>query len=272
MNNKVVDTMQDLQQLTLVTIAYNSGAVLPAHIDSLLSTLDGAALPRWIIVDNDSGDGSRDMLATRYPNVEVLKSGTNVGFGAACNLGIQASDTPYVVVLNPDTQLSALALSQLLEELITRKAAIVGPALDPLPDSEVRPVDWLVGAVMLFDKAQMDPLGYFDEQFFLYEEDVDICKRANDAGMAVLQCRNISIPHVGGGSTASAPGIIYFLNYHKGRSYALYAQKHNSASSVMKSYVKKNRRRLLISLLTFGRSRYIRAKAKLDGVKSVLKQ
>lgn len=261
--------MQDLQQLTLVTISYNSGEVLPAHIDSLLSTFDGSVLPRWIIVDNDSGDGSRDMLATRYPGVEVLRSNTNVGFGAACNLGIQASDTPYVVVLNPDTQLSAQALSQLLEELIARKAAVVGPALDPVGDTDVRPVDWLVGAVMLFDKAQMASIGYFDEKFFLYEEDVDICKRVNDAGLAVLQCRNISIPHVGGGSTASAPGIIYFLNYHKGRSYALYAQKHNSAPAVMQKYVSKNRRRLLVSLLTFGRSRYIRAKAKLDGVRSL---
>jgi N-acetylglucosaminyl-diphospho-decaprenol L-rhamnosyltransferase len=102
--------MRNLRQLTLVTIAYNSGEVLPAHIDSLLSTLDGAAMPRWIIFDNDSGDGSRKMLAARYPGIDVLKSTTNVGFGAACNLGIQASDTPYVVVLNSDTQLLARAL------------------------------------------------------------------------------------------------------------------------------------------------------------------
>jgi N-acetylglucosaminyl-diphospho-decaprenol L-rhamnosyltransferase len=66
---------------------------------------------------------------------------------------------------------------------------------------------------------------------------VNICKRVNDAGLAVLQCCNISIPHAGGGSTASAPGIIYFLNYHKSRSYAVYAEKYNSVSSVIQSYV-----------------------------------
>jgi N-acetylglucosaminyl-diphospho-decaprenol L-rhamnosyltransferase len=153
--------------------------------------------------------------------------------------------------------------------LKAQDATIAGPALDPTDDKRTEPVGWLVGAVLLFDTEKMNAVGYFDEQFFLYEEDVDICKRANDAGLKVIHCRNVSIPHVGGGSTVRSRAVNEFIHFHKGRSYALYAKKHNFPERVVKTYVSKNRKRRLVALLTFGFQRHIRASAKLRGVASV---
>jgi N-acetylglucosaminyl-diphospho-decaprenol L-rhamnosyltransferase len=258
-----------LNELTLVTITYNSAEVLPAHIASLRSSAS-AALPRWIVVDNASTDDTDAIVGANSDCVEMLKSSENIGFGSACNLGIQASNTRYVMVLNPDTELSELAVNQLLTELKNRSAAIAGPALEPEKDQSVISVPWLVGAVLLFDTQLMNPVGYFDEQFFLYEEDKDICKCANDAGCNVIHCRNVSIPHVGGGSTLRTKTVNQFIHFHKGRSYVLYAQKHGLGDKYIQAYLKKNAKRRLIALFTFGTRRFRRAQAKLDGVKSVL--
>ncbi len=262
--------MQDLStELSLVTVTYNSAKVLGGHIDSLRSSATGP-LPKWFIVDNASTDDTDSLLSTYGQDVELIKNSENLGFGSACNIGIAASNTRYVLILNPDTELSESAIQQLLVEMKSRDAAIAGPALDPSDDRSVEAVDWLVGAVLLFDTEKMDSVGYFDEQFFLYEEDVDICKCANNAGLKVVHCRNVSIPHVGAGSTERTTIVNEFIHFHKGRSFVLYASKHNLPPRVVEKYIGDNRRRKFIALLTFGRSRYLRARAKLKGVASAL--
>ncbi|MBQ0758065.1 MAG: glycosyltransferase family 2 protein [Zhongshania sp.] len=262
--------MQDLlNELTLVTVTYNSAEVLPAHIASLKET-SSKAMPRWIVVDNASTDATDAIVSANSDCVEMLKSLTNIGFGSACNLGIEASHTRYVMVLNPDTQLSEAAINQLLTELKERGAAIAGPALAPEKDQSVINVPWLVGAVLLFDTQLMNRVGYFDEQFFLYEEDVDICKCANDAGLQVVHCRNVSIPHVGGGSTVRTKTVNEIVHFHKGRSYVLYARKHGLSDEHIQTYLNKNKKRRLIALFSFGGRRYRRANAKIKGAMSVL--
>jgi N-acetylglucosaminyl-diphospho-decaprenol L-rhamnosyltransferase len=261
--------MQDLsKELTLITVTYNSAEVLPGHIDSMRNAATGP-LPRWLIVDNASSDQSEVLLQKYGKDVELIKNPDNLGFGAACNIGVAASTTRYVMILNPDTQLSEAAVQQLLAELKAQDATIAGPALDPTDDKRTEPVDWLVGAVLLFDTEKMNAVGYFDEQFFLYEEDVDICKRANDAGLKVIHCRNVSIPHVGGGSTLRSKVVNQFIHFHKGRSFALYALKHGLPDGVLNKYVRDNTRRKWIALLSCGRSRYLRARAKIMGVNSL---
>lgn len=257
------------KELTLVTVTYNSAAVLPGHLTSLVNSAS-SALPRWLIVDNASSDGTDEILKEYANYVEMVKCETNLGFGAACNVGIAAASTPYVLVLNPDTEVTEEALVSLLAALKQHDAAIAGPALKLENDSKTEEVAWIVGAVMLFDKSKMDELGYFDEQFFLYREDVDICKRARDAGKKVIHCKGVSMPHVGAGSTPRSKEILQFIHYHKGRSYALYAKKHALGRSALEDYISKNRRRMVFALATGGLARYRRAKAKLRGVYSAL--
>ena len=260
--------MQDLlNELTLVTVTYNSAQVLPAHIASLRETAT-TTMPRWIVVDNASTDATDTIVSANSDCVEMLKSEKNLGFGAACNLGIHASKTRYVMVLNPDTQLSEAAIDQLLAELKARGAAIADPALELEEDKSIIDAPWLVGAVLLFDTQLMNPVGYFDERFFLYEEDKDVCKCANDAGLKVIHCRNVSIPHVGAGSTVRTKTVNEFIHFHKGRSYALYARKHELGEKIVEAYVRSNKKRMIVALLTFGVARYTRAKAKIQGVNS----
>ncbi len=266
--------MADLAaELTLVSIGYNSEGVIANHFDSFLcsGSSQTSSRPRWLFVDNASTDRSDDILKGYQGKVEHIKNSDNLGFGAACNIGIHAATSRYVLILNPDTELSESAVISLLEEMKKHGAGIVGPKLKPSDKTGVHPVSWLVGAVLLLDKQKMDAVGYFDEDFFLYEEDVDICKRANDAGLKVLHCHDISIPHVGGGSTERNKSVNYFIHFHKGRSYVIFNRKHGVGDKKLEQYLRKNKRRRLLALLSFGVNRFKRAQAKLDGAYSVLK-
>lgn len=263
---KIVEHLAD--QLTLVTVGYNSAAVLGPHIESLIKSAQ-SPLPRWLVVDNASNDGTEKLLESYKGVVELLRCPQNVGFGAACNRGIARATTRYVVVLNPDTELSEAALQELLGELKSWGAAIAGPSLSRNTENRVEEVDWLVGAVLLIDKVKMAEVGYFDERFFLYEEDVDLCRRAKSRDLGVIHCKGVSIPHVGGGSTTRTKEVSEFIHYHKGRSYALYVDKHYPGSGRLQGYVRKNQRRMVLALLSLGLSRYRRARAKLRGVASL---
>lgn len=115
------------RDVTVVVIAYSAGH----YLDSFLDTLESAARqrPGVIVVDNGSTDGSTGRAAGR-DGTTVVDAGSNLGFGAAANIGIALASTPWVLVANPDVVWTPGALDELLAAT-TRwpNAAAVGPAI-----------------------------------------------------------------------------------------------------------------------------------------------
>jgi GT2 family glycosyltransferase len=95
--------------IDIVTVNWNAGPQLKECLDSVLAH-DKGKVARIIVVDNGSTDGSADAVEG-LPGVEVIRTGDNLGFGAACNIGAQASNASFVLFLNPDTRLEADSLS-----------------------------------------------------------------------------------------------------------------------------------------------------------------
>jgi GT2 family glycosyltransferase len=95
--------------IDIVTVNWNAGPQLKECLDSVLAHNKGE-VSRIIVVDNGSTDGSADAVE-RLPGVEVIRTGRNLGFGAACNIGAGAGGAPYILFLNPDTRLEADSLS-----------------------------------------------------------------------------------------------------------------------------------------------------------------
>lgn len=89
--------------LDIVIVNWNAGPQLKTCIDSI-NTFGGGIVKRIIVVDNGSVDGS-DTLVEAEPNVTLIRSGANLGFGKACNLGAQRADSDYLLFLNPDAAL-----------------------------------------------------------------------------------------------------------------------------------------------------------------------
>lgn len=114
-------------EVTVVVVTYSPGH----HLDEFLASLADAhdRRPPVIVVDNGSVDGSTERAA-RIPGVEVINTGSNLGFGAAANIGIRRAATPWVLVANPDVVWDAGSLRALLEATGRwPNAAAVGPAI-----------------------------------------------------------------------------------------------------------------------------------------------
>lgn len=266
--------MTSFNDITLVTISYNSAEIIGLHIESLnLAAIAEGARPFWIVVDNDSNDGTPSLIAEKYQGVKVIANAKNIGFGAAANQGIKAATTRFVLILNPDTVLSSEALSTMRKALIDdEKAAMVGPNVTDHQMKGITSVAWIVGAAMMMDTTKMDSIGYFDENIFLYGEESDLCIRTIEAGFRILHCHGARMPHSKGKSSTRTDKTLYFLFWHMGKSHAYLSIKHPSHFSPMPSYLRKQKRRMFFAHLIRNRKRYISARAKIDGATSTTAQ
>jgi N-acetylglucosaminyl-diphospho-decaprenol L-rhamnosyltransferase len=233
------------------------------------------------VVDNASGDGSEDRLreATRdMPDVRVIQSGRNGGFGAGNNVGIRAGlpgggRPEFVYILNSDAFPAPGAIRALLDHLQTHQATgfagshIHGPDGDPhrtafrfpsvagefeaqvrfgpvsrllhrsivaqpLPTVTTR-VDWLAGASLMMRMDVLDRIGLFDESFFLYFEETELCQRAAAASWPTDYVVESRVAHIGSVSTGMKewrrmPGYWFDSRWHyftkvHGRPYAVAA-------------------------------------------------
>jgi GT2 family glycosyltransferase len=214
-----------------------------------------------IVVDNASDDESLNVV--RDLPVTAVQLDANGGFAHGCNAGIRHGTAPYVLLLNPDTQLDPSALDVLarvldadprvgavaprilgdegeLHHSLRRFARVrstwaraffahrLFPQLDELvrePDAYERPwsPDWVSGACVLVRREALEYLGGLDEGFFLYREDMDLCRRLRDAGWDIRYEPSATCVHTGGAS-APRPSLFPVLAASRVR----YARKHAS--------------------------------------------
>jgi len=110
--------------IDIVTVNWNAGNQLKDCLDSIIAH-DTNQVSNIIVVDNGSTDGSADAVES-LPGVQVIRTGKNLGFGAACNIGAAAANSPYILFLNPDTKLEANSLSVPLAFMEAPESASVG--------------------------------------------------------------------------------------------------------------------------------------------------
>ena len=202
-----------------------------------------------VVVDNASQDGTADTLARLLPQAQIVRNATNKGFGSANNQGIAQVDTRYALLLNPDCEIQPEALAALLDTAERYpQAAIIAPqgwrskeAVQPsyrqafyeyrpkqvyrIPDGTCS-AKWLHGCCLLIRVAAFREFGGFDENFFLYYEDDDLCLRALQAGYDCLLEPQAKVLHVGGASSAPSWRGDFFKQFHFFRSRRLIIGKY----------------------------------------------
>ena len=191
--------------VSIIVVTYNSAHRLPA----LAASLDadpGMAACELIVVDNGSTD-----TPTRWLNhAQWLVLPTNLGYGSACNRGVALARGEYVVFCNPDILVTSYWCQRLVAHLdahpsvacITPETRCPGESI-PL-GTGVADRDALPGAALMMRRADWQALGGFDEQFFLYWEDTDLCWRAQRAGRRTVVARDVEITHLRNGSGGGA--------------------------------------------------------------------
>lgn len=185
-----------------------------------------------IVSDSDTDSNTKQMMQERYPDVKLLTSDKNIGFGKAVNKGLMEATGKYIVIMNSDVIVPEPKDITYMLEYLERNPDIglVGPKLlnfdnthqpsafryysplsilfrrtvlgktklgkrkikeftmDDVEDLTETPteVDWLMGSMLVTKREYLDEVGYFDERFFMYMEDVDLCKRFWEVGKKVV--------------------------------------------------------------------------------------
>ena len=229
--------------LDVIVVSHNTRADLEACLTAL-SASPPRRLGRIFVVDNASSDGSPDAVRRGWPQVRILVLDRNVGFGAANNIAIRESDAALVLLLNSDAIAPPHAIDTLAERLVASGAVAAGPRLvddDGRPEvsfgpmlspwgellqrvrvaaarrrgavaswyisrllAHERDVDWVTGACLLVRRAAAVDAGLFDERYFMYEEDVDLCAALRARGGRILFTPRAEVIHRRGRSISQS--------------------------------------------------------------------
>lgn len=259
--------------IDIVIVSYRCEGLLRECLRSLREHPPGRAMAVHV-VDNASGDGTAEMVEREFEEVTLTRSERNAGFSVANNIAIRAGSAPYVLVLNPDTRVTAGALERLCALLDERsEIGMVGPRLEredgsfdhaakrsfPTPlgalghflrigrrvDAPARlsqyratdltehqpgRVDAVNGAFMLMRRGALERVGLFDEGYWMYMEDLDLCYRFGEAGWLVWYEPSVTVIHAKAGTSGQHRRLQlnYAFHFGMGRFYrAHYAGRHN---------------------------------------------
>jgi GT2 family glycosyltransferase len=229
--------------VSIVIVSFNTRHVLRECLESIARESVGLEVEVWV-VDNNSSDGSPEMIEQEFPSVHLIRSRTNLGFGAANNAAFASVRGRYVVLLNSDAFLCPDSLRLSVKHMDEHPQAGLGgarligrdhswqPSARMFPNiltdafvyfglasrypksrlfgrfdrtwadqSSAGEVDWVVGAYSIIRAEALARAGSFDPAFFLYSEEVDLCKRIKAAGYQVWYWPDIVVIHIGGESS-----------------------------------------------------------------------
>jgi hypothetical protein len=248
--------------LDVIIVSYNTRAETLACLASLFAA-PPAGLQRVFVVDNASSDGSADAVRQAWPDVVVVALDRNIGFGPANNVALRRASGELVLLLNSDTTLPPGSIDALVARLEAtgavaagprlldghgRSEVSFGPMLSPLTEamqrvrvrlaarssgwarryiaglvSTEREVDWVSGACLLVRREAAAAAGLFDERYFLYEEDVDLCAALRARGGRILFTPRAEVIHLRGRSPRSGREA---GSAHYDRSHVAFYEKH----------------------------------------------
>lgn len=275
--------------LSTVIVSWNTRELLASCLDSLQLATSGVESEIWV-VDNASSDGTADFVEQAFPDVELIRSSSNLGFARANNLAIPRTSGRYLLLLNPDTELEAGSLNHMLKHMNAHSGAgAVGPMLvdlanemqqsaEPAPSlmSELsrlfhlftllptttydmkkwdldrpREVDVLQGACLMIRSDALRQVGVLDEDYFMYSEEVDLCYRLRNAGWTIHWLPQAKVIHHEGQSAKQIP-MESFINLYKGK-VTYFRKNHGMASALAYKLIlaAASVARLLISPLAF---------------------
>lgn len=238
--------------IAVVVVTYRSAETIAECLQRLRKA-GGVAEIR--VVDNGSDDGTLDLvqrIALQDARLRFIANPDNPGFAVACNQGARDSTMPWLAFVNPDCLVAPDALARLrahaqgcareallgadlIDEQGVRDGAarrrdpdfaamLRSPAARRLdvpvdPHAALQAVPAVSGAVMVMPRALFERIGGFDEGYRLHAEDLDLCRRAREAGAFVAVANDVPVVHVRGVSSRTRP---WFVEWHKHRGLARY--------------------------------------------------
>lgn len=224
--------------LSILIVNWNTKYYLKQCLDSIFRSVDGITF-EVIVVDNNSSDGSAEMVNLEFKQVTLVKNSTNFGFNKANNQAILLAKGTFVLILNPDTIVMENALSRMVRFMrdnqdsaalgcrilnqdgsihkYFRKIPVLGkeilrlilPERFTLDEAKTEDRDYehvheinvLSGCCMMIRKRVFEIIGMLDERFFMYGDDVDLSYQITRNKMKIFYIPDASIMHFMKGSS-----------------------------------------------------------------------
>ncbi|HBI33980.1 MAG TPA: hypothetical protein DEA43_03810 [Candidatus Moranbacteria bacterium] len=214
--------------VSIIIPNYKSEQYLSRCIQTLQAHSAGS-LFEIIIINND--DAPITSIGSTE-NIHLIENGINEGFAKACNRGAKIAKGEFLFFLNPDTEIVSGNIADFLAAFKNKSVGIAAPQLT-VPSGEIQKwsagyeinlcstiknnlgfvknknlseqtdiieADWVSGAAFIIKKTLFEDIGGFDENFFMYFEDVDLCKRVKEKKLSILVLPLIQVLHIGGQS------------------------------------------------------------------------
>lgn len=215
------------KELSIIIVTFNSSHIISKCINSFKRSIYDV-----YIVDNASSDNTISIINEEFKDVTLIKNNKNLGFGKANNIALERINTDYALILNPDAIIRDIDIDNAIS--ILRKnsdIAILGSntIIDKdFANTEVNNPkefyysDFVVGGVMFMSMKNMRKIGFFDEKFFMFAEDSEICDRSIANGYKNAIAYNCFAFHEGAQSSKKTLKILYRRFWHLGWSKTIY--------------------------------------------------
>ena len=222
--------------LSVIIVSYNSSSFLELCLHSVAKAISQLEIEsEVIVVDNSSSDDSCEVLNNKFPFVKLIQNDENIGFSKANNLGVSKAKGKYICILNPDTVLQENTFDEILKfyksnikvgfvgcQMIDGNGMFLKESKRVIPsifssfmkvlgiskfyysalDKDKRGyIDILAGAFMFVEKTIYDSVKGFDEDYFMYGEDIDLSYKVLKKGYSNYYLGDVKIIHFKGEST-----------------------------------------------------------------------
>ncbi|MCF6186290.1 MAG: glycosyltransferase family 2 protein [Desulfobulbaceae bacterium] len=241
-----------MPRICIIIVNYNTGLLLSRCLDSIRAQKESDC--RVIVVDNASVDKSLELIRSGYPEVLLIGNDRNLGFAAANNQAIRETEAELLFFLNPDTELQPGCLAEIRAFMAAHpEVGLAGPAIvnsdgshhstveerypgshytcgevDELPGD----IAWILGAALIASRSVIAEVGGFDERFFLYAEDIDLCLEIRKRNWLLGYIANAKVLHLEGQSEKKAP--FADVIERKVRAELIFFKKHYRSETVAK--------------------------------------
>ena len=191
------------QDITVIIASFHSRDKIFDCINSISKDA------KIIVVENSNDENLKNEIYSKYKNIECILSKENLGYGSANNLALSKTNTSYALIINPDVVLSDNALKNFfLTVKKTPNFGIIAPISKDEKyqnfnidiDKNLKEVETVKGFAMFLNMKNFKEIGFFDSNFFLYFEEIDLCKRLQLNNIKIYIDPSIKVHHLGGAS------------------------------------------------------------------------
>ena len=207
--------MSIYKDITLIIVCFNSEKLIEKNLEKLKKF-------KVILIDNSNSQKTYELI-NQFTNIKYIAMKENVGFGRANNIGVKNAETPFILILNPDILIDVDAIQILYDKYhIYENVGILAPSLynqnkirrtngsisrlksnyksnpsDVLPEFDTC-YDYIIGCSIFINTTFFKTIGGFDEDFFMYFEDNEICDRIHKYNKSVIEIPDAKMVHMQG--------------------------------------------------------------------------